>query len=86
MFSVLSFGTLQNDVTLNDVVANLSDELQQLTSQLSHQQKTSEHQQYIIAQQAEQIDVLTERVTLLEADTAASTLQENGTYPHTPRP
>ena len=80
--NVLSFGTIQNDATLNDVVANLSDELQLLTSQLLRQQETNEHQQYIIARQAERIDVLTERVTLLEADTADGASQENGTKTH----
>ena len=76
--NVLSFGTIQNDATLNDVVAQLSDELQQLTSQLLRQQETNEYQQYIIAQQAEQIDVLTKSFARLEADTATKASQENG--------
>ena len=70
---------IQNDVTLDDAVATLSDELQQLTSQLLRQQETNEYQQYIIAQQAEQIDVLTKSFARLEADTATKASQENGT-------
>ena len=65
-------------VTQDDTCASLSDELQQLTSQLSRQQETNQYQQHIIAQQAEQIDALTKSVALLEADTSASASQNNG--------
>ena len=50
---------LQDDMASTDVIKNLSEQLQQVQSQLTYQQAINAEQQAINAEQARQIDALT---------------------------